>query len=66
MMMLCAMLSTGGCVKAVDHADARFKDVQRKPPLSRAATVDYLIANDRPLAVWIEETAKACDDYGCL
>ena len=50
----------------VGPADPAFRDVARKPPLNRLETVDYLVANDRPLAVWIEEMAAACDDYGCV
>jgi hypothetical protein len=45
--------------------DARFKDVASSPPLTKRATIEYLSANDRPLAEWIEEMAEACDVHGC-
>jgi len=47
------------------RAEPAFKDVARKPPLTRQATVEYLVTNDRPMAVWIEEMAQACDVYAC-
>lgn len=61
--MACAMLCCAGCLRV--ESDAAFRDVQRQPPLTRAATVEWLVANDRPVAAWIEETARACDRHGC-
>jgi len=40
--------------------------VQRKPPQVSASTIKTIVRDDRPLAEWIEETARACDEYGCV
>jgi hypothetical protein len=63
--MICVAGFLSGCGQATDPA-ARFSDVARNPPLSRPATIEYLITYDRPLAEWIEEMARACDVYGCV
>ena len=65
MISFATVLGAGSCM-TVGPADPAFRDVARKPPLNRMETVDYLVTNDRPLAVWIEEMAAACDDYGCV
>lgn len=54
-----------GC-DMVEVGKPAFVDVARKPPLTRVETVEYLVRNDRPMAVWIEEMAAACDDLGCV
>jgi hypothetical protein len=64
MMSCCVVLGAGSC-DPMGRAEPAFKDVARKPPLTRQATVEYLVTNDRPMAVWIEEMAQACDVYAC-
>jgi hypothetical protein len=54
-----------GCQGPIPQTEPLFKDVQREPPLMQAETVEYLVRNDRPMAEWVEETAQACDEYGC-
>ena len=64
-MMVCAASLLMGCGDKPGSAPA-YKDVQRVPPKAKAATADYMIANDRPLAEWIAETARKCDKFGCV
>jgi hypothetical protein len=64
-MMVCAVFSLTGCGDKLGAAPA-FKDIQRPPPKAQPATADYLIANDRPLAEWIAETARKCNRFGCV
>lgn len=64
MMTACAMSCCVAC-EVVPGTDPAFRDVQRRPPLTQAATVDWLVENDRQIAAWIAETARACDQYGC-
>tara|TARA_R110000851_G_scaffold308778_1_gene467850 strand:+ start:1016 stop:1255 length:240 start_codon:yes stop_codon:yes gene_type:complete len=63
---LCAMTFLAGCDPALTGADPAFKVIQRAPPITKVATVDYLIVNDRPLAEWISETGRKCDRFGCV
>lgn len=64
--MSCATLCAAGCDPLAPHSEPLFRDVQRPPPLERVETVDYLVTHDPVLAGWIEETARACDQYGCI
>lgn len=45
--------------------DAQFSDVQRAPPPLKPPTSEYLIDNDRDVAVWIGETKLKCAEFGC-
>tara|TARA_R100000951_G_C2644856_1_gene182208 strand:- start:2418 stop:2630 length:213 start_codon:yes stop_codon:yes gene_type:complete len=45
---------------------ALFSDVQRTPPALKPATADYIIRNDRDVAVWIGETKQKCEKFGCV
>ncbi len=65
-MMICSIAFLAGCEGPWSTTEPLFKDVARKPPLTKQATVDYLVRNDRPMGVWVEEMAQACDQYGCL
>lgn len=66
-MTICLTGLTGACTPDPgERLDPLFKDVARNPPLTKQETNEYLVRNDRPLAVWIEEMAEACDEYGCV
>ena len=65
LMMAFAAFSLTGCGDKVGF-DPAFKDIQRQPPLTKPATADYLLTNDREVGVWIAETAKKCDKFGCV
>lgn len=45
--------------------DAAFKDVQRAPPDLKRETAEYLVQHDAHVAVWIAETRKKCERFGC-
>lgn len=64
-MMICLTTFLTGCL-GLNSTDAAFKDVQRKPPRVSEPTIRVIVRDDRDLAVWIEETARACDEYGCI
>lgn len=67
MMMLCATLSLSACQWRVTEQDGPlFRDVQRAPPPVAPETVDFLVREERGLAVWIAETNKNCSSFGCL
>lgn len=59
------LISSLGACQPMGRAEPAFVDVARKPPLTRPETAEYLVRNDRPMAVWIEEMATACDELGC-
>lgn len=65
MIPACSIAFLAACDPTL-QTDPLFKDVARTPPLTKAASIEYLVKNDRPLAVWIEEMARACDEYGCI
>ena len=60
----CLTLSLAACPVVTN--DALFKDVQRKPPSVKETTLVVIVREDRPLAEWIEETARKCDEFGCV
>ena len=60
--IVCLTGFLSGCLPATN--EALYKDVARKPPIKRG-TVEYIVANDRPFAEWVEEMAAACDVHGC-
>lgn len=61
--MLCVVAFSSGCAMG---SDALFKDVSKRPPLTKAETIDYLIENDRKMAEWVEYQATQCDRHGCI
>lgn len=62
--MICAAVCLTGCA-GLNGPDALFKDEAKARPLTRPATVEYLIENDRGLAEWNEYQASLCDLHGC-
>jgi len=61
-----ARLSPWAGCEAKPSSDPAFKDVQRVPPITKRATVEYLVGNDRLLAEWVAETSRKCDKFGCV
>jgi len=45
---------------------ALFSDVQRTPPDLKPQTAEYLVRNDREVAVWVGETKLKCEKFGCV
>jgi predicted small lipoprotein YifL len=69
LMMICTIAFLAGCSEQKGPErppDALFSDVAKKPPLTKHATVDYLVANDRAMAEWVEYMARSCDRHGCI
>lgn len=64
-MALSSMLLVAACEAPQRDAEPHFTDVVSAPPITNPATPEWLVTNDRPLAVWIEGIAQACDRYGC-
>lgn len=64
-MMICGAFLLTACGDKLGPAPA-FKDVQRVPPKVTSETADYLLKNDRRLGEWIVETAKKCNQFGCV
>ncbi len=64
--MLCCVVLLTGCLGETTSNNPAFKDVQREPPEVSVEALTYLVQNERDLAEWIEYTADACDQYGCI
>ena len=61
----CSLIFLAAC-EPKPASDPAFKDVQRVPPITKRASVEYLVTNDRLLAEWVAETARKCDKFGCV
>jgi len=60
-----SIIFLAGC-EAKPSSDPAFRDIQRVPPITKRATVEYLVGNDRLLAEWVAETSRKCDKFGCV
>lgn len=62
---ICAAFLLTGCGDKLGP-DPAFKDIQRAPPRVTAETAEYLLKNDRRISEWIVETARKCNQFGCV
>lgn len=58
-----SICSLAGCAQ---ETGALFSDVQRTPPVMKRTTAEYLVRNDRAVAVWIGETKLKCERFSCV
>lgn len=66
MMTALSLVSLLAACPGAVTTDALFKDVQRAPPALQPQTAEFLVKEDRAVAVWIAETVRKCEKFGCV
>ena len=62
-MMPLMLLLTSGCLGT--GSDALFKDVAKRPPDAKPATIAAL-KSDRSFGEWVLYHDRLCDEFGCI